>query len=62
MGYGTHANMTEKDKWVWLAALLEGEGTFVTANSGESLRIVIAMTDKDTVNTAARIMANHGWP
>jgi hypothetical protein len=51
--------MSERDKWIWLAALLEGEGSFNVASTGGSLRITIGMTDKDTINTAARIMSNH---
>jgi hypothetical protein len=38
------SKMTKKEKWIWLAALLEGEGTFTTSNSGESLRISLGMT------------------
>ena len=54
--------MSDKERWIWLAALLEGEGSFTEATTGACLRISLGMTDKDTVNMAAKIMSNHGWP
>lgn len=62
MPYGMLTKMTQQEKWIWLAAILEGEGTFVAASSGGSLRITLKLTDRDTINMAAKIMANHGWP
>jgi hypothetical protein len=56
------SKMTRQEKWIWLAAILEGEGSFTKATTGGSLRITLGMTDKDTVNMAAKLMSNHGWP
>lgn len=62
MPYGMLTKMSKQEKWIWLAAILEGEGTFTPATTGESLRIALGMTDQDTVNMAAKIMSNHAWP
>lgn len=46
---GTH------DDLVWLAGLLEGEGTF-DAHRGRYPRIRVGMTDRDVVSRAASLM------
>lgn len=45
----------ERDDLVWLAGLLEGEGTFDLHN-GKYPRIRLSMTDRDVVGRAATLM------
>lgn len=45
-----------RDDLLWLAGLLEGEGTF-DAHRGRYPRIRLAMTDRDVVGRAASLMA-----
>lgn len=49
MIHGTH------DDLIWLAGLLEGEGTF-DLHRGKYPRIRLAMTDRDVVGRAASLM------
>jgi len=42
---------------VWLAGLLEGEGSFHPAN-GNSINISLGMTDKDVIKKAAVLLGN----
>jgi hypothetical protein len=44
-----------RDDLIWLAGLLEGEGTF-DAHRGKYPRIRLAMTDRDIVGRAASLM------
>lgn len=44
-----------RDDTIWLAGLLEGEGTF-DAHRGKYPRIRLAMTDRDVVGRAASLM------
>ncbi|QIG58506.1 HNH endonuclease [Arthrobacter phage DrSierra] len=44
-----------RDDLLWLAGLLEGEGTF-DAHRGKYPRIRLAMTDRDVVGRAASLM------
>lgn len=45
----------DRDDVLWLAGLLEGEGTF-DAHRGKYPRIRLAMTDRDVVGRAASLM------
>lgn len=45
----------DRDDLLWLAGLLEGEGTF-DAHRGRYPRIRLAMTDRDVVGRAASLM------
>jgi hypothetical protein len=45
----------DRDDLLWLAGLLEGEGTF-DAHRGKYPRIRLAMTDRDVVGRAASLM------
>lgn len=45
----------DRDDLLWLAGLLEGEGTF-DAHRGRYPRIRVAMTDRDVVGRAASLM------
>lgn len=45
----------DRDDLLWLAGLLEGEGTF-DAHRGKYPRIRLAMTDRDIVGRAASLM------
>jgi hypothetical protein len=45
----------DRDDFLWLAGLLEGEGTF-DAHRGKYPRIRLAMTDRDVVGRAATLM------
>lgn len=45
----------DRDDVLWLAGLLEGEGTF-DAHRGRYPRIRLAMTDRDVVGRAASLM------
>lgn len=45
----------DRDDLLWLAGLLEGEGTF-DAHCGKYPRIRLAMTDRDVVGRAASLM------
>lgn len=47
-------NITNDRDLIWLAGLLEGEGTF-DAHSGKYPRIRVAMTDRDVVGRAASL-------
>lgn len=52
---------SQREEIIWLAGLLEGEGTFVKAHSGKnSIRARLAMTDKDVIETAARVFPPSG--
>lgn len=44
-----------RDDIIWLAGLLEGEGTF-DAHRGKYPRVRLAMTDRDVVGRAASLM------
>lgn len=43
----------------WLAGLLEGEASFDVRGPGNRLRIRLAMTDRDVVERAARLLDPH---
>lgn len=45
----------DRDDLIWLAGLLEGEGTF-DAHRGRYPRVRLAMTDRDVVGRAASLM------
>lgn len=45
----------DRDDLLWLAGLLEGEGTF-DAHRGRYPRVRLAMTDRDVVGRAASLM------
>lgn len=47
--------MTELET-AWLAGLLEGEGSFTSANGTNGARVSIDMTDLDTLERAHKIM------
>lgn len=47
----------DRDDAIWLAGLLEGEGTF-DAHRGKYPRIRLAMTDRDIVGRAATLMGS----
>jgi hypothetical protein len=47
-----------RERVTWLAALIEGEGTFVALRG--SPRIVLAMTDRDVIEQANRAFAATG--
>jgi hypothetical protein len=49
------AILGSRDDVIWLAGLLEGEGTF-DAHRGKYPRIRLAMTDRDVVGRAASLM------
>lgn len=44
---------------VWLAGVLEGDGTFCISDGNP--RLLLQMTDRDTVEHAARILASAVW-
>lgn len=45
----------------WLAGLLEGEGSFCISRSGSVPRLVLQMTDKDVVSSAASLLKSKVW-
>lgn len=49
--------MTDLEKTIWLAGLLEGEGCFTTTGAKKSyVAVYLVSTDKDVVETASEIM------
>lgn len=44
-----------RDDLIWLAGLLEGEGAFDVSH-GKYPRVRVGMTDRDTIERAARLM------
>lgn len=52
--------MTEREEWIWLAGLLEGEGCFSLdrrlGGRRDGIRVILEMCDKDVVELAARYM------
>lgn len=44
---------------LWLAGLLEGDGSFCII--GNSPKVILQMTDKDTVERAARVFGSNLW-
>lgn len=49
--------LTSRDDVIWLAGLLEGEGTF-DLHRGKYPRVRVGMTDRDVVGRAATLMGS----
>lgn len=54
---GYSPRLSERDDVIWLAGLLEGEGTF-DAHRGKYPRVRVGMTDRDVVGRAATLMGS----
>lgn len=55
MKYDLSPELEDRDDVVWLAGLLEGEGTF-DLQRGKYPRVRVAMTDRDVVGRAATLL------